>query len=78
MAYSLTTWQSVVRSQLDGWKQRMQGVGVTSLYNFLSAATLWPIVGSAIQVMLARKIRTVTSGIIRIFRRHDSRRALPG
>lgn len=32
MAYTLTTWQSAVHSHLDGWKQRMQRAGVTSLY----------------------------------------------
>ena len=47
MAYTLMTWQNAVRAHLDGWKQRMEGVGVTSLYNSLSAATLWPVVQAA-------------------------------
>jgi hypothetical protein len=36
------------------------------------------IFGSAIQVRLARKSRTITYWIIRVFLRHVSRRALPG
>lgn len=46
MAYTLT-WQNAVRASLEGWKQRMQGTGVTSLYHFLSAATPWPVVQAA-------------------------------
>ena len=47
MTYTLTTWQNAVRARLEGWKQRMEGAGVTSLYNFLSAATVWPVVQAA-------------------------------
>lgn len=47
MAYTLTTWQNAVRPRFEGWKQRMERVGVTSIYNFLSAATLWPVVQAA-------------------------------
>ena len=47
MAYTLTTWQNAIPAHLDGWKQRMQRAGATSLYHFLSAATLWPVVQAA-------------------------------
>jgi len=40
MASTLTTWQSAVHSQLNGWRHRMRRAGSTSLYNFLSASTI--------------------------------------
>jgi hypothetical protein len=47
MAFDLPTWQGRVREQLTGWRERMQHAGVTSIYHFLSAATLWPVVQAA-------------------------------
>lgn len=47
MASNLTTWQHTVTSELNGWRQRMQRAGVTSVYGFLSAASVWPVVQAA-------------------------------
>lgn len=47
MAFDLTTWKGRVRERLTGWRQRMQQAGITSVYNFLCVATLWPVVQAA-------------------------------
>lgn len=44
MAFDLDAWKEKVREQLQGWKPRMERAGVNSVYAFLSAATLWPVV----------------------------------
>ncbi len=47
MAFDLPTWQGRVREQLTDWRERMHRARVTSIYHFLSAATLWPVAQAA-------------------------------
>lgn len=47
MAFDLPTWQGRVREQLTDWRERMHRAGVSSIYHFLSAATVWPVVQAA-------------------------------
>jgi hypothetical protein len=47
MAFDLVTWRAKVSEQFQNWRLRMQQYGVHSVYAFLSAATLWPIVEAA-------------------------------
>ncbi|MBI3942344.1 MAG: hypothetical protein HY326_04970 [Chloroflexi bacterium] len=44
MAFDLHSWKQKVGQSLTDWQPRMQRAGVTSLYAFLSAASLWPVV----------------------------------
>jgi formylglycine-generating enzyme required for sulfatase activity len=44
MAFDLDTWKSQLAERLKDWKPRMQRAGVSSIYAFLSAAALWPVV----------------------------------
>ncbi len=47
MAFDLRTWREEVAQRLEGWRTRWEqarAAGVTSLYAFLSAMTLWPVV----------------------------------
>ncbi len=47
MTFNLDFWQQRVRERLSGWRERWQQAGVSSVYTFLSAATLWPVVEAA-------------------------------
>lgn len=47
MAFDMDAWKAKVQERLQGWKGRMQQVGVPSLYGFLTALTLWPLVEAA-------------------------------
>ena len=47
MAFDLARWKDEFRKRLPGWKTRMQQAGVDSIYAFISAAALWPIVEAA-------------------------------
>lgn len=47
MPFDLETWKATVAQRLQHWRSRMQQVGVDSVYAFLSAATLWPVVEKA-------------------------------
>ncbi len=49
MAFDERTWREQLRERLQGWKARMARAGVTSVYAFLSAATLWPVAQAAQQ-----------------------------
>ncbi|MCP4543643.1 MAG: SUMF1/EgtB/PvdO family nonheme iron enzyme [Chloroflexi bacterium] len=52
MAFDIQIWQERVAQRTAGWKKRWdkaQAAGVTSLYAFLSAMTLWPVVEAARQ-----------------------------
>ena len=47
MAFDLNAWKERARNRLQGWKPRMQRAGVSSIYAFLSAAAIWPVVEAA-------------------------------
>ena len=47
MAFDLNTWKERVGERLRDWKPRMQRAGINSVYAFLSAASLWPVVEAA-------------------------------
>lgn len=49
MAFDLTIWQQKAGERLQAWRPRMQQVGVHSVYAFVSAAALWPVVQAAQQ-----------------------------
>jgi formylglycine-generating enzyme required for sulfatase activity len=42
MKFDLRSWRRAVLERLKGWRSRMEEAGVSSVYAFLSAATLWP------------------------------------
>ena len=43
MPFDLDTWKSKFKDQLQGWKPRMQRLGVGSVYTALSTAALIPV-----------------------------------
>ena len=43
MAFTPETWKTAFTERLSQWRQRMQQGGVTSVYAFVSAMTLWPV-----------------------------------
>lgn len=47
MAFDLNTWQDKVKTNLKGWRDRMQKAGVKSIYAFVSASAIWPVVTAA-------------------------------
>ncbi|MBN1536901.1 MAG: SUMF1/EgtB/PvdO family nonheme iron enzyme [Anaerolineales bacterium] len=47
MAFNLSQWKQEVNKRLWGWKERMQHAGVNSIYYFLSAVSLIPILEAA-------------------------------
>ncbi|MGH8057847.1 MAG: hypothetical protein ACREOH_11530, partial [Candidatus Entotheonellia bacterium] len=47
MSFDLETWRVTASERLQHWRSRMQQAGVSSVYAFLSAATLWPVVEKA-------------------------------
>jgi hypothetical protein len=47
MAFDLNIWKAEVSRRMKGWKPRMQRAGVNSVYAFLSAAALWPMIEAA-------------------------------
>lgn len=47
MAFDLNFWKQQLREKLKGWKPRMQQAGATSVYAFLSAASLIPVLEAA-------------------------------
>jgi len=52
MAFDVQSWQERVSRRLEGWKPRWEqarAAGVTSLYAFLSAMALWPVIEAARQ-----------------------------
>ncbi len=49
MPFDLDTWKVRMPAQLRGWRKRMQKAKVESVYAFLAAATLWPVVQAARQ-----------------------------
>ena len=44
MAFNFDTWKTRLHQQMPGWQLRMHQAGIGSIYAFLSAATVWPIV----------------------------------
>ncbi len=44
MAFDLITWKADLKTRFKDWKPRMQAAGVSSVYGFVSAMTLWPVV----------------------------------
>jgi len=44
MAFDLNVWKEKVRERLRDWRPRMEQAGVSSVYAFLSAASLWPVI----------------------------------
>jgi hypothetical protein len=47
MPFDFETWKMKLAERLQGWRSRMQHVGTNSVYAFLSATTLWPVVEAA-------------------------------
>lgn len=45
--FDLETWKQRLRDRLPDWKGQMQAAGSHSLYGFLSALALWPLVEAA-------------------------------
>jgi len=43
MAFTPETWKTAFTERLSHWRQRMQQGGITSVYAFVSAMTLWPV-----------------------------------
>jgi prophage maintenance system killer protein len=46
-AFTQRTWKAKLSGRLQDWRARMQQYGAPSVYAFLSAATLWPVVEAA-------------------------------
>ena len=44
MPFDLETWKAKLSERLQNWRPRMNQIGAKSIYAFLSAATLWPVV----------------------------------
>ena len=65
MSFDLTTWKASLATRLRGWLPRMQQAGVTSVYAFVSAASLWPVVEAAQhgEWAAAAALGTVTAGV---------------
>ncbi len=49
MAFDENTWKEKIRERLKGWKGRMEAAGVNSIYAFLSASALLPVIQQASQ-----------------------------
>ncbi len=45
--FNLETWKRNLRERLPGWKARMEAAGSHTLYGFLAAMSLWPLVEAA-------------------------------
>jgi hypothetical protein len=43
MTFTFETWKTAFAERLPQWRQRMQGLGITSMYTFISAMALWPV-----------------------------------
>ena len=43
-AFDKESWKAKVSERLTNWRERMSAIGANSVYAFLSAATLWPVV----------------------------------
>ncbi len=57
MAFDVQVWRERVAQQMAGWKSRWEKArpaGVSSLYAFLSAMALWPVVEAVRQKLGAR------------------------
>lgn len=44
MSFSFTSWKESFQSRLQGWRERMQRSGVESIYAFISASAIWPVI----------------------------------
>jgi hypothetical protein len=47
MIFTFETWKTAFAERLPQWRQRMQGLGITSMYTFISAMALWPVAAAA-------------------------------
>jgi hypothetical protein len=47
MTFTFETWKTAFAERLPQWRQRMQGLGITSMYTFISAMALWPVAAAA-------------------------------
>jgi hypothetical protein len=48
MSFSLQSWKETFKTQLQGWRERMQTSGVKSIYSFISASAIWPVLQATI------------------------------
>ncbi|MCP5007805.1 MAG: hypothetical protein GY941_28295, partial [Planctomycetes bacterium] len=44
MSFTLDTWKESIKKNLDGWRVRMRETGVESIYSFVSASALLPLI----------------------------------
>jgi hypothetical protein len=65
VAFDLSTWKRELADRLQGWKPRMQRIGVKSVYVSLCVASLWPVVEALKQDDLAALVAlgSVLSGV---------------
>ena len=47
MPFTLDTWKTAFTARLPHWRQRMEQLGITSLYVSVSAMALWPVAAAA-------------------------------
>lgn len=47
MSFDLDDWKKQIEIELENWVPRMKDAGVESVYAFLSASALWPLVKRA-------------------------------
>ncbi len=47
MSFNLPTWKAEFQDRLQGWKKRLDRAGTNSIYYFLAATSLVPIVQAA-------------------------------
>ncbi len=47
MPFTPDTWKTAFTARLPHWRQRMQQLGITSLYASVSAMALWPVAAAA-------------------------------
>lgn len=48
MSFSLQSWKETFKTHLQGWRERMQKSGVKSIYSYVSASALWPVLQATI------------------------------
>ncbi len=47
MSFTFDTWKESLKKNLDGWCGRMKKSGINSIYAFVSASALWPVIQAA-------------------------------
>jgi len=65
MEFDLKTWQGKIKEGLKGWRERMQKSGVKSIYAFVSATAIWPViqVASGGQWTALTQLGMLTAGV---------------